>query len=312
MQANPTLLQCTDRCRCLPACADQLFADAGPHNPTTNTARWQKWLYSGYGGLYPEAADHVDRGFSWATLEEISRRLRSLLIHVVDVRIRMLRAQIEAVEDTLAEIEMPRVPRILALQQSRSGSGRIAEVCRSRLYRRLPISSLKRDRDANYWRKLNNNSPITWLRSIWSCPIHGGGVLISLISTSSVLWEDEQHTESRCHEFADVSRPASWRGFQARSIHEAGYNSFDRSVSIKNLIKWLSTSLASRRGLPVLAAIVLTVVSLIVHIIAAISGNVLVSVLRILVLHIRYPGWFPGRVALQNPLAPANYHRHKS
>lgn len=64
------------------------------------------------------------------------------------------------------------------------------------------------------------------------------------------------------------------------------YNSVDRSTSIKNLIKWLSTSLASRRGLPVMAAIVLTVVSLIVHLIAAISGNLLVTICGFVLLHI--------------------------
>ena len=79
------------------------------------------------------------------------------------------------------------------------------------------------------------------------------------------------------------------------------YNSLDRSVSIKNLIKWLSTSLASRRGLPVLAAIVLTVVSLIVHIIAAVSGNVLVSVCGFVVLHIAILVGFLG-VLLAEPL----------
>ena len=56
------------------------------------------------------------------------------------------------------------------------------------------------------------------------------------------------------------------------------YNFFDRSLAIKNLIKWLSTSLATKRGLPLLVAIVLTVVSLIVHIIAAVSGNLIVSI----------------------------------
>lgn len=79
------------------------------------------------------------------------------------------------------------------------------------------------------------------------------------------------------------------------------YNFFDRSLAIKNLIKWLSTSLASRRGLPVLAAIVLTVISLIVHVIALTSGNVIVSLCGFSLLHIAILIGFLG-VLLAEPL----------
>jgi hypothetical protein len=79
------------------------------------------------------------------------------------------------------------------------------------------------------------------------------------------------------------------------------YNFFDRSLRIKNLIKWLSTSLASRRGLPVLSAIVLTVISLIVHIIAVISGNQIVSLCGFSLLHIAILIGFLG-VLLAEPL----------
>ena len=60
----------------------------------------------------------------------------------------------------------------------------------------------------------------------------------------------------------------------------------DRSERIKSLIKWLSTSLASRRGLPVLVAILLTAISLIVHIVAVISGNTLITLCGFVVLHL--------------------------
>ncbi len=72
------------------------------------------------------------------------------------------------------------------------------------------------------------------------------------------------------------------------------YNSFDRSTSIKNLIKWLSTTLATKRGLPVLIAIVLTFLSLIVHLIAALSGSLIVGICGIAYRHYDR---FPGRVA---------------
>jgi hypothetical protein len=79
------------------------------------------------------------------------------------------------------------------------------------------------------------------------------------------------------------------------------YNFFDRSLAIKNLIKWLSTSLASKRGLPVLGAIVLTVVSLIVHLIAAVSGNLIVGICGFSLLHIAILIGFLG-VLLAEPL----------
>jgi hypothetical protein len=79
------------------------------------------------------------------------------------------------------------------------------------------------------------------------------------------------------------------------------FRSFDRSTGIKNLIKWLSTSLATRRGLPVLVAIVLTVVSLIVHLIAAVSGNLLVTICGFTLLHVAILIGFLG-VLLAEPL----------
>lgn len=79
------------------------------------------------------------------------------------------------------------------------------------------------------------------------------------------------------------------------------YNFFDRSLAIKNLIKWLSTTLASRRGLPVLAAIVLTIISFIVHLIAAISGNLIVGICGFSLLHLAILIGFLG-VLLAEPL----------
>ena len=61
---------------------------------------------------------------------------------------------------------------------------------------------------------------------------------------------------------------------------------FDRSPAIRGMLKWLSTSLATKRGLPLIGAIALTVVSLIVHIIAALGNNVFLSICGFTLLHI--------------------------
>ncbi len=75
----------------------------------------------------------------------------------------------------------------------------------------------------------------------------------------------------------------------------------DRSPRIKSLIKWLSSSLAAQRGLPVMGALFLTVVSLIVHLVWVATGSVLVGVCGFLALHIAILVGFLG-VLLAEPL----------
>jgi len=79
------------------------------------------------------------------------------------------------------------------------------------------------------------------------------------------------------------------------------YNWIDRSEPIKGLIKWSSTTLASQRGLPVIAALVFTVLSLVVHVIAALSNNVIVSLCGFGILHLGIFIGFLG-VLLAEPL----------
>jgi hypothetical protein len=76
---------------------------------------------------------------------------------------------------------------------------------------------------------------------------------------------------------------------------------FDRSPAIRELLKWLSTSLASRRGLPIIAAIALTVVSLVVHLVAALGGSVLLSICGFTLLHVAILIGFIG-ILLAEPL----------
>jgi hypothetical protein len=60
----------------------------------------------------------------------------------------------------------------------------------------------------------------------------------------------------------------------------------DRLPQIKALIKWLSATLAAQRGLPLIIAIVFTVISLIINLIAALSGNVLLLICGFSVLYL--------------------------
>ncbi|HLY28765.1 MAG TPA: hypothetical protein VKQ72_20640 [Aggregatilineales bacterium] len=76
---------------------------------------------------------------------------------------------------------------------------------------------------------------------------------------------------------------------------------FDRSPAIRELLKWVSTSLASKRGLPIIAAIAITVVSLVVHIVAALNNSVLLSICGFTLLHLAILLGFIG-VLLAEPL----------
>ena len=75
----------------------------------------------------------------------------------------------------------------------------------------------------------------------------------------------------------------------------------DRSSTIRGMLKWLSTSLASKRGLPVIAAIAITVVSLVVHIIAAVDNSVVMSICGFTLLHLAILIGFIG-VLMAEPL----------
>jgi hypothetical protein len=75
----------------------------------------------------------------------------------------------------------------------------------------------------------------------------------------------------------------------------------DRSPRLSSLIKWLSTSLAAQRGLPVMGALLLTTISLVVHLVWLATGNTLLGLCGFAVLHIAILIGFLG-VLLAEPL----------
>ncbi len=75
----------------------------------------------------------------------------------------------------------------------------------------------------------------------------------------------------------------------------------DRSARLSAFIKWISHTLAAQRGLPIVIAIGLTLLSLIVHIVYAVTGNEVIGVIGFLILHIAILIGFFG-VLLVEPL----------
>jgi hypothetical protein len=78
-------------------------------------------------------------------------------------------------------------------------------------------------------------------------------------------------------------------------------NWLDTSPRLKELIKWLSSTLAMQRGLPVLFALLMTIISLIFHIIAAFTSNIGILICGATILHIAILVGFFG-VLLIDPL----------
>jgi GTP-binding protein HflX len=94
--------------------ADQLFATLDPTTRRLTLPGGKAALFSDTVGFIQKLPTTLIAAFR-ATLEEVLEA--DMLLHIVDASHPNARAQIETVEDTLAEIDMPRVPRILVLNK---------------------------------------------------------------------------------------------------------------------------------------------------------------------------------------------------
>lgn len=94
--------------------ANQLFATLDPTTRKTVLPGGKAVLFSDTVGFIQKLPTTLIAAFQ-ATLEGITEA--DLLLHVVDATHPNLIQQIEAVEDTLAEIDVPRIPKILVLNK---------------------------------------------------------------------------------------------------------------------------------------------------------------------------------------------------
>ncbi|MEL6148207.1 MAG: GTPase HflX [Chloroflexota bacterium] len=95
--------------------ADQLFATLDPLTRKTDLPSGRKVLFSDTVGFIQKLPTTLVAAFR-ATLEEITEA--TLILHVVDVSHPNVVEHIEAIEETLAEIEMPAAKRILVWNKS--------------------------------------------------------------------------------------------------------------------------------------------------------------------------------------------------
>lgn len=95
--------------------ADQLFATLDPTTRRVALPSGREILLTDTVGFIQKLPTTLIAAFR-ATLEEIQEA--NLLLHVVDSTSQHLQAHIETVEDTLAEIDVPDIPRILVYNKS--------------------------------------------------------------------------------------------------------------------------------------------------------------------------------------------------
>jgi GTP-binding protein HflX len=95
--------------------ADMLFATLDPTTRKVEMPGGRELLFTDTVGFIQKLPTEIVAAFR-ATLEEIITA--NMLLHVVDVNHPQAAAQVEAVEDTLAELEVEHLPRVVALNKA--------------------------------------------------------------------------------------------------------------------------------------------------------------------------------------------------
>lgn len=107
-----TLLNCLSDANVL--AADMLFATLDPTTRKVEMPGGRELLFTDTVGFIQKLPTHIVAAFR-ATLEEIGEA--DMLLHVVDATHPHAAAQIESVEDTLAELEVDHLPTVIALNK---------------------------------------------------------------------------------------------------------------------------------------------------------------------------------------------------
>lgn len=94
--------------------ADMLFATLDPTTRKVEMPGGRELLFTDTVGFIQKLPTHIVAAFR-ATLEEITEA--DMLVHVVDTTHPQAAAQIESVEDTLAELEVDHLPTVIALNK---------------------------------------------------------------------------------------------------------------------------------------------------------------------------------------------------
>ncbi len=169
--------------------ADQLFATLDPTTRRLNLPSGKHALISDTVGFIQKLPTTLVAAFR-ATLEEVLES--DVLIHVVDASHPNAREQVETVEDTLAEIDMPRTPRLLVLNKLDRIEGELPELPTRGYSAVIPISAQKGIGLDQLVAEIERVLRESMLEIKMVVPYQRGD-LLSLIHDQGVV-KDEQHT----------------------------------------------------------------------------------------------------------------------
>jgi GTPase len=173
--------------------ANQLFATLDPTTRRVELTGGKAVLLSDTVGFIQKLPTTLIAAFR-ATLEEVLEA--DILLHVVDISHPNAEAQIETVEDTLAEIEMPRVPRILALNKiDQLRANPPPEFSASENYDAVVRISARTGEGVEALKAEIERVMLESMVEIKMTVSHQRGNLLSLIHEFGVV-HDEQHSEA--------------------------------------------------------------------------------------------------------------------
>ncbi|MEP7286884.1 MAG: GTPase HflX [Chloroflexota bacterium] len=175
--------------------ANQLFATLDPTTRRLTLPGGKVALFSDTVGFIQKLPTTLIAAFR-ATLEEVLEA--DLLIHIVDVAHPDYLAQIETVEDTLAELDMPHVPSILALNKIDLLKGEIPDLIAGENGKDyaavVPLSALKNQGLDRLLGEVERLLVENMVEINLTLPYQRGD-LISLIHEYGII-DDEQHSEN--------------------------------------------------------------------------------------------------------------------
>ncbi len=182
--------------------ADMLFATLDPTTRKVNMPGGREVLFTDTVGFIQKLPTQIVAAFR-ATLEEIGDA--DILLHVVDVTHPNAAEQIEAVEDTLAELEVDHLPLVIALNKADQLIDREAAVRELELSAPAALVSAKTGQGIDELLILIEAAMVQLLQPIEILLPYERGDLLSLFYERGQV-DEEKHTGDGVHLFGRVPK----------------------------------------------------------------------------------------------------------
>lgn len=174
--------------------ADQLFATLDPLSRRVDLPSGRQIVMTDTVGFIQKLPTTLVAAFR-ATLEEVANA--NLLVHIVDASHPNAPQHIEAVEDTLAELEVPPIPRILVYNKSDllpPGQPPLARAGGEKYDAEVTVSAITGDGVSNLLSAIETTLSASMRRVTLLFPYDRGDLLSMLFSSATI--ESQEHTPS--------------------------------------------------------------------------------------------------------------------